>query len=160
MSNLMEYKGYQGLAEFSAEDGLFVGTVLCVNDSLGFHGESVHELIEAFQNCIDDYLETCKALGRSPDKAYKGSFNIRIGPALHRQASIAAAAAGESLNQFVQEAIETKLLSPPPTSAKSIMREMSNLVSFDKYTVARSTESRLSVLKSSSMEPVKTLREG
>mgnify|MGYP000061507250 CR=1 FL=1 len=29
---------------------------------------------------VDDYLQMCEAEGRTPEIAYKGSFNIRISP--------------------------------------------------------------------------------
>ena len=48
-----------------------------------------------------------QAKGKQPNKPFKGSFNVRVGPNLHRAAVIAA---GEKkLNQFVCEAIEEKL---------------------------------------------------
>jgi len=34
---------------------------------------------------VEDYLETCKALGREPQKVYKGVFNVRIEPELHKK---------------------------------------------------------------------------
>lgn len=100
------YKGYQAKVEFSVEDGLLVGEVIGVADSLSFHAESVHEVEEMFHQCIDGYLEFCREVGKTPEKAYRGSFNVRIAPELHRRADIAAAERGISLNQFVSNALE------------------------------------------------------
>lgn len=109
MANTLKYRGYHGQIEFSAEDNLFIGHVIGIQDSLNFHGSSIDEITSSFHDCIDGYLEMCKAFGREPDKEYKGSFNVRISPQLHRSAAIQAEAAGKSLNQFIQEAIEEKL---------------------------------------------------
>lgn len=109
MSNLLKYKGYHGSIAFSAEDGMLIGSVIGIQDSLNFHGSSVSEIEQSFHDCIDGYLEMCNELGKNPDKEYKGSFNIRISPALHREAEVTAKSAGLTLNQFVQVAIEEKV---------------------------------------------------
>ena len=109
MANTLKYRGYHGQIEFSTEDNLFIGHVIGIQDSLNFHGSSIDEITSSFHDCIDGYLEMCKTFGRKPDKEYKGSFNVRISPQLHRSAAIQAEAAGKSLNQFIQEAIEEKL---------------------------------------------------
>lgn len=109
MSSLMEYKSYHGTVEYSEDDNLLMGKVVGVRDVLAYHGSSVQEIRQAFQSCIDGYLEMCEEFGRTPDKEYRGSFNIRITPELHRDAVLAAEASGISLNQFVQEAIDEKL---------------------------------------------------
>ena len=92
---------------------MLIGSVIGIQDSLNFHGTTIDEITQAFHDSIDGYLEMCEALGRSPDKEYKGSFNVRIAPDLHRQAAIAAECSGMTLNQFVQQAIEDKL-NPDP----------------------------------------------
>ena len=61
----MKYRGYAAFIEYSEDDGCFVGHIAGVNDIVGFHGESVEELSVAFVEAVDDYLETCEALGRS-----------------------------------------------------------------------------------------------
>jgi len=47
----------------------------------------------------------CKEAGKEPQKSYKGSFNIRISPELHRTAAVIASKEGISLNAFVERAI-------------------------------------------------------
>jgi predicted HicB family RNase H-like nuclease len=90
MANILKYNGYHGTIEFSAEDNMLIGSVIGIQDSLNFHGHSIEEITQSFHDCIDGYLEMCAAFGRSPDKVYKGSFNIRIPQDLHRQAAIMA----------------------------------------------------------------------
>jgi len=120
MGNSMTYKGYNASIDYCSEDDLLVGSVIGIQDSLNFHGTTLEEITNAFHSCIDNYLEMCKALGRNPDKVYKGSFNIRIAPATHRNAAIAAECMGITLNQFVQEAIEEKL-NPNPHETIVVM---------------------------------------
>ncbi len=64
--NTMTYRGYAARIDYSDEDGCFVGHIAGINDVVGFHGESVEELRDAFVESVDDYLETCEKLNRSP----------------------------------------------------------------------------------------------
>jgi predicted HicB family RNase H-like nuclease len=59
--------------EYSDEDGCFVGHISGIRDIVGFHGKSVTELSEAFVEAVDDYLETCERLGRTPQKPFHSS---------------------------------------------------------------------------------------
>lgn len=65
--SMLEYKGYHASVEFDAGDGLFVGKVFGIADSLNFHGESITELEEMFRQCVDNYLELCKKIGKEPE---------------------------------------------------------------------------------------------
>lgn len=58
-----------------------------------------------FEQCIDNFLELCRKTGKNPDKEFKGSFNVRLAPELHRKAAIAAKKRRLTLNQYVTEAI-------------------------------------------------------
>lgn len=109
MSNMLEYRGYHAAVEYDADDNIFVADVFGIRDVLAFHGSSVDELTETFHDCIDTYLQVCEEQGISPDKEYKGSFNVRISPELHRQAALTAEQEGITLNQFIQQAIEDHL---------------------------------------------------
>lgn len=105
MSNTMEYKGYVGTVEFSEEDSLFFGKVMGIRALISYEGTNAAELIMDFHNAVDDYLEFCKENGKEPEKAYKGTFNVRISPELHKQAVIYAATQQMSLNSFVENAM-------------------------------------------------------
>lgn len=104
--NVMTYQGYAARIEYSDEDGCFVGHVAGIRDVVGFHGESVDELRNAFIEAVDDYLETCERLGRAPQKPYSGKVMLRIDPALHARAAALAEAQGKSLNAWTQEQIQ------------------------------------------------------
>jgi predicted HicB family RNase H-like nuclease len=65
----------------------------------------VTDLVTDFHDAVDEYLDFCAERGKEPEKPFKGSFNIRIGEDLHRNAAIEAAARGISLNALVESAI-------------------------------------------------------
>ena len=59
-----------------------------------------------FHQSIDNYLELCKQIGKNPEKEFRGSFNVRISPELHRKAALEAEKQKITLNQYVLRAIE------------------------------------------------------
>ncbi len=109
MKDVLTYKDYVATVHYSAEDEAFYGQIEGINDLVSFEGQSVSDLKAAFIEAIEDYIETCKENGREPEKKYKGSFNIRIAPELHKQASLLAIKENVSLNQFVEKAISEKI---------------------------------------------------
>ena len=110
MKDVLTYKGFIGTVHFSAEDKVFHGKIEGIDDLVTFEGRSVEELIKAFHNEVDDYIALCKEMGKEPIRSYKGSFNVRISPEMHRKAAERAIQKGLSLNQFVQTAIEKELV--------------------------------------------------
>ena len=52
----------------------FIGHIVGIDDVVGFHGESVAELQAAFEEAVDDYLQTCEKLNRPPQKPYSGDI--------------------------------------------------------------------------------------
>ena len=65
---LMVYKGYIARIEYSKADSCFIGHISGIDDVVGFHSESVAELWVAFEEAVDDYLQTCEKLNRPPQK--------------------------------------------------------------------------------------------
>lgn len=106
MNNTIQYKGYIGSVEFSEEDSIFYGKVMGIRSLISYEGESARELLEDFHGVVDDYLESCKAEGKEPEVAFKGSFNIRISPELHKRIYIYAAAHQMSMNRYIEEILE------------------------------------------------------
>lgn len=109
MKNVLEHKGYVGSVEFSAEDEIFFGKIVGIRDVVTFEGTSVKEITKAFKESVDDYIATCHQLGKDPDKAYKGSFNVRVKPAIHRLISTRAQALKISLNQYIERVLEKEV---------------------------------------------------
>ncbi|ELB2927340.1 type II toxin-antitoxin system HicB family antitoxin [Vibrio alginolyticus] len=113
MSNLLTYKGFYGSVSHSIEEEIIHGKIECINDLITYEAESIKELKAAFQEAVDDYLETCELIGKKPDKTMSGSFNVRIGPELHKKAFIDAKSLNMSLNEYVKTAVEDKLRTQP-----------------------------------------------
>lgn len=76
---------------------------------ISYEGNNAAELVADFHGAVDDYLELCAQTGTEPEKACKGSFNVRISPELHKQAVIAAMSHNMSLNSFVETSIQQAL---------------------------------------------------
>lgn len=106
MNNTIQYKGYIGSVEFSEEDSVFFGKVLGIRSLISYEGENAKELIEDFHNAIDDYLAGCEADGKTPETAFKGSFNVRLSPELHRKLFIYTTAHEMSINKYVEETLK------------------------------------------------------
>lgn len=101
----MKYQEFIGSVHYSAEDEIFYGKLEGIDDLIMFEGESVKELNSAFKDAVEDYQELCKQAGKQVSKSYKGSFNIRIDPDLHKKAARRSVELGLSLNQLVEKAI-------------------------------------------------------
>lgn len=111
MNNTLIYKGYVGSIEFSETDSVFYGKVLGIRSLISYEGTNAEELIKDFHCAVDDYLEECAAENEQPEISYKGSFNVRIGSDLHRQAAIYALNHSQTLNSFIEDAVREKLSS-------------------------------------------------
>lgn len=105
MNNLLEYKGYIGSIEFSEADLIFYGKVQGIKSLISYEGENAKELIEDFHTAIEDYLSLCNERGTEPERAYKGTFNIRIRPDLHKEIAVYAYEHNKSLNSVVESAL-------------------------------------------------------
>ena len=103
--NAMIYKGYTASIEYSAEDGCLIGHILGIRDIVGFHGDSVGEMKEAFEEAVDDYLEACAKIGKEPNKPYSGNLTLRLGPELHAKLAIQAKIEGKSINALVTDTL-------------------------------------------------------
>ena len=104
MNGTIEYKGYLGTVEFSNDNILF-GKVLGINGLISYEGNSVQDLKNDFEGAVDDYLEMCRENSIEPQRTYKGKFNVRISPELHKMLVCYSTAHGKTLNSAVEEAI-------------------------------------------------------
>jgi predicted HicB family RNase H-like nuclease len=109
MKDMMEFKGYCGSVHYSDEDKCFFGKVEHIRDLISYEGHDVRSLKKAFEEGVSEYLETCIAKHKEPDKPFKGSFNIRTGSELHRLAYMYAQEKKMNLNQVVVSALEKYL---------------------------------------------------
>ena len=111
MNNTIEYKGYIGSVEFSETNQILFGKVQGIRSLISYEGTTVSELIEDFHGAVDDYLELCSEEGKTPEKAFKGSFNVRFkNPDLHKKAAVYAYNHNVSLNSVVEESVAEYLM--------------------------------------------------
>ncbi|CAH9018726.1 type II toxin-antitoxin system HicB family antitoxin [Candidatus Nitrosacidococcus sp. I8] len=87
--NYLEYKDYLGTIEPDLKTGALFGKLEFIRDLVTYEGETLKLLEQAFQQSVDEYLESCAELDKIPDKPLKGTFNVRINPELHRKAVLA-----------------------------------------------------------------------
>ncbi|WP_136468883.1 type II toxin-antitoxin system HicB family antitoxin [Flagellimonas onchidii] len=106
MTDNLEYKGYFGSVEYSSADGVLHGKIIGTNDLVTYQGSSVKELKGAFEESVDGYLETCRELGKEPNKFFKGVFNVRTSTETHRELSIMAEKKKMKLNELVNRAFD------------------------------------------------------
>ena len=106
MSDLLEYKGYNGTVEYSNADRILFGKVLGIRSLLSYEGNSLDSLQHDFEDAIDDYLKTCAENGVEAEKPFKGNFNVRVSPELHRSLALYSQSRGQTLNSTVEEAIK------------------------------------------------------
>lgn len=104
---MIEYKGYKATIEFDPELRLFTGHVIDLRDDIYFEGDSVQTLEASMRRAVDDYLSVCEQRGEEPARPFSGKLNLRLGPNLHRAAAVAAAAEGESLNNWLVRVVES-----------------------------------------------------
>jgi predicted HicB family RNase H-like nuclease len=110
MKDILKYKDFIGTVHYSTEDEVFFGKLEGIDDLITFEGNNVDQLKRSFQEAVEDYLAICKSVGKAPHKSYKGTFNVRIKPNLHKLAAYKSVELGMSLNQFVEQAINDKLI--------------------------------------------------
>lgn len=115
MSDLRHYKGYTATLTVDVEAGLIHGRVQGLRDVVSFEVERPGEVLHAFREAVDDYLDFCQKLGRDPEKPYSGSFMVRMTPEEHRSLAKAAAEKGCSINAYVREAVNGTIEPSSPT---------------------------------------------
>ena len=103
----LRYKDFQGAVDFDGDR--LVIRILHIDDFVTTEIDSASTAQPAFEELVDDYLATCEELGKLPGRPFKGSFNVRVTPELHRQVAMAAAEFGESMNTWVSKALEARI---------------------------------------------------
>jgi predicted HicB family RNase H-like nuclease len=105
-NDMMEYKNYLGSVHYSEKDQILYGKVEGIRALVSYEGNDISSLKRAFEEAVDDYIETCCKEGREQEVTFKGSFNIRIRPEIHRVIAMKAASRGVSLNKYIAEILD------------------------------------------------------
>lgn len=106
MKDMMRYKKYYGSVHYNDDDKIFYGKVEFIRALVSYEGTDVESLNKAFEEAVDDYLQTCKELGKEPEHPFKGSFNIRVGSKLHQRIALEAMKRGVTLNKYIVDLLE------------------------------------------------------
>lgn len=121
MKNVFEYKGYSTRIEFDAESMLLHGKIEGINDLVTFESSDANQIENEFHSAVNDYLAFCSEVGKSPEKEYRGLFNVRIKPALHKRLATEAFKNNVTLNTIVEQALRLYIngIDQKPHIAKS-----------------------------------------
>ncbi len=129
MSKLLKYKGFYGSVDVSIDDSCLFGKLEFIQPLITYEAETMDGLRQEFYAAVDDYLSDCEKDGVTPEVACKGSFNVRIGPEMHRDAAIFAAQNGISLNDLTKAAIEHYIRHPVEAPLIRVLKTAVNEVS-------------------------------
>lgn len=103
--NTMAIEGYQAVISFDPELQMFRGEFVGLNGGADFYAKDVEGLRREGAISLRVFLQACAEDGVQARKHFSGKFSLRVDPQVHEAAAIAAAAHGQSLNQWAAEAI-------------------------------------------------------
>jgi predicted HicB family RNase H-like nuclease len=106
MNNVMIIDGHKAVISFDPEIDMFRGEFVGLNGGANFYAGDVAGLRREGELSLNVFLEECARRGIEPKKQFSGKFVIRLDPEAHEAAAIAAAAHGQSLNQWVADTLE------------------------------------------------------
>ncbi len=71
VKRFLKHRRHIGSIEISTKDNCLYGKIIGINDLVSYEAKSVDELKISFIESLENYLETCKELGKEPEKAKK-----------------------------------------------------------------------------------------
>ena len=105
MKNVMEFDGgYQAVITYDPEIEMFRGEFVGLNGGADFYAKDAATLKREGKTSLDVFLRMCAEDGVPPRKT-QGKFALRLPPDVYRNAAVAAAAEGKSLNAFITDAV-------------------------------------------------------
>lgn len=102
-------RNYLKVVEWSAEDDCYIGSAPPLIGQC-CHASTEAEVLKQLHVIVEEWVEIFLRDGKrlpqpSAGKTCSGKFLVRIPPELHQKTALKAMARGESLNQFVAEAL-------------------------------------------------------
>lgn len=104
--NTMTIGGYQAVIAFDPDIQMFRGEFVGLNGGADFYAADVQGLKHEGEISLRVFLQACERRGIEPRRHFSGKFSLRVDPEIHEAAAVAAAAHGQSLNQWATEAIK------------------------------------------------------
>jgi predicted HicB family RNase H-like nuclease len=108
--NTMTINDYQAVISFDPDIQMFRGKFVGLNGGADFYAKDVEGLRHEGEISLKVFLDACAVDGVEPRKHFSGKFSLRVDPATHEAATIAAAAHGQSLNQWAADALRQAAL--------------------------------------------------
>lgn len=62
----MEYRGYQGVADYDPRDEVFYGRITNIDDLVTFEGVTAQNVVREFRKEVDRYIEAMRACEEEP----------------------------------------------------------------------------------------------
>ncbi|CAK0777196.1 DNA repair protein [Gammaproteobacteria bacterium] len=103
MNNVMTINGFKAVISFDPEISMFRGEFVGLNGGADFYATDVESLKREGEISLRVFLTMCQEQGIEPRKHFSGKFVLRLDAEIHEAATIAATAAGKSLNQWTTE---------------------------------------------------------
>ncbi len=114
----MKYRGFTANILYDEQDRIFFGHLYGTYDNVHFEGSSIDELESAFQEAVDDYLDYCKEMNRSPRRPPiqmpidKITIAVAVSPQINKRAEEVAQERGVSLDVVVEDALSRTVQIP------------------------------------------------
>lgn len=106
MKNVMTIRGQQAVITYDPDIEMLRGEFVGLNGGADFYAADVAGLHREGELSLNAFMDECAKRGIQPRKNFSGKFVLRVAPGIHEAAATAAAASGESLNQWVAEVIK------------------------------------------------------
>lgn len=105
MKNVMEFEGgYKAVITYDPEIEMFRGEFVGLNGGADFYATDAESLKREGKISLGVFLRMCEEDGVQPKKP-QGKFALRLDPETYYDASVAAAADGMSLNQWIAQTV-------------------------------------------------------
>ena len=105
MRNVMEFEGgYKAVITYDPAIEMFRGEFIGLNGGADFYANDPEGLKREGKTSLDVFLRMCEEDGVLPKKP-QGKFALRLDPEIYYDASVAAAAEGVSLNQWIARTV-------------------------------------------------------
>jgi predicted HicB family RNase H-like nuclease len=109
VNNIMEIAGHRAIISFDPDLNQFRGEFVGLNGGADFYAKSVEALRKEGSRSLKTFLSVCEERNIEPYRSFSGKFVVRVPSSLHARVYEAASAAGVSINQWVQEALEREV---------------------------------------------------
>lgn len=116
MNNVMSFGAHKAVISYDPEIGMFRGEFVELNGGADFYSDTVEGLRHEGEASLKVFLDVCKEKGIEPKARKSGRFMLRLDPAIHQQAVLAAKAEGKSLNEWASSIITHVIRKNAPTT--------------------------------------------